>query len=403
MNLEQHHRRPTRAAVCRVARSVPALMLLTAIGCAVSDNSRPTTPTAVTAQSTTSIFRPSMPLTTQTIVHQASYVTAEGAAIPEPQSPVSAAPQALAATESAPAKKPIPDIHPLASEEVPTPPAMGTLTLDDAIAETLQSDPKLRGAMEALRQAQGDFTTSALLPNPTVQVNGVFLPLRTFTQAAPGGPPELDVIGTYSIDWWLFGKRAAAMANAELGVSVSNADYGDQVRQRMANTASAYFDVLEAKAMLKLSENDLASLMRVEEITRAGVRFGGTGTIEAERIRLSVLDAQRDVRTREATLKTNKAQFRAAIGRRISAPESNAAGNLDVPKPATPISVAQAVALAEQNRPDIISLRRQIAKARAAIAVEQTKARPRCRHRLDTSISIRIAMAWRTLLLSRRR
>ena len=76
---------------------------------------------------------------------------------------------------------------------------------------------------------------------------------------------------------------------------------------RMANTASAFYDVLEAKAMLKLAQEDLASLKRVEGITRAGVRFGGSGTIEAERIRLSVLDAQRETRTREATLKTTQA------------------------------------------------------------------------------------------------
>ena len=165
-------------------------------------------------------------------------------------------------TETAPAKKPESDVHSLTTEELPAPAANGELTLDEAIAETLQSDPKLRGAMEMIRQAQGDFTTSSLLPNPTVQVNGDFLPLRQFTPAQPGGPPELDVIATFSIDWWLFGKRAAAMANAQLGVSVSHADYCDQVRQRMANTASAFYDVLEAKAMLKLAQEDLASLTR---------------------------------------------------------------------------------------------------------------------------------------------
>ena len=52
------------------------------------------------------------------------------------------------------------------------------------------------------------------------------------------------------------------------------------------------------------------------------------------------------------------------------------AGNLDVPKPATPLSISEAVTIAEQNRPDIISLRRQIAKARTDIRVERTKAWP---------------------------
>ena len=152
--------------------------------------------------------------------------------------------------------------------------------------------------METIRQAEGDFVTSSLLPNPTVQVNGVFLPLRTFTPASPAArrswtsSPRSRSIGISSANV----RRRWPMR--KLGVAVSNADYCDQVRQRLANTASAFYDVLEAQAMLKLAEEDLASLEHVERITLAGVKFGGSGTIEAERIRLSVLDAQREVCTR---------------------------------------------------------------------------------------------------------
>jgi cobalt-zinc-cadmium efflux system outer membrane protein len=266
-----------------------------------------------------------------------------------------------------------------APEEVPVPAAApvmpGAITLAEAMSATLQADPKLRAAMEAIRQAEGDRVTSSLAPNPTVQINGDFLPLRTFTPAKPGGPPELDVIGSWSIDWWLFGKRAAAMTNAEIGVAVSNADYCDQVRQRLANTASTYYDVLEARAMLQLAEEDLASLRRAERITVQGVKFGGSGTIEAERIRLSVLTAQTEERTRGTALKTAKAQFRAAIGFPGEMSATDAAGGLDISAPAAPLPLAEAVAMAEHNRPDIVSLRRQVEKARSAIAVERTKAR----------------------------
>ena len=67
------------------------------------------------------------------------------------------------------------------------------------------------------------------------------------------------------------------MVNAQIGMAVSNADYSDQVRQRLANTASTFYDVLEARAMLQLADEDLANLQRVEQITLKGVevrRFG---------------------------------------------------------------------------------------------------------------------------------
>jgi cobalt-zinc-cadmium efflux system outer membrane protein len=273
---------------------------------------------------------------------------------------------------------------PVPSDETATPVAVpvlpGAITLSEALAETLQSDPKLRAAVETIRQAEGDLRTSSLPPNPTVQINGDFLPVRPFTPTRPGGPPELDVIGSYPIDWYVFGKRAAAMTNAQIGVDVSNADYCDQVRQRLANTASAFYDVLEARAMLQLAQEDLANLKRVEQITIKGVKFGGSGTIEAERIRLSVLAAQNDVCTRATTLTTAKAQFRAAIGRPGRMSATDVMGSLEVGKPAEApargsLPLADAVALAERNRPDIISLRRQVAKARSGIEVEQTKAR----------------------------
>jgi cobalt-zinc-cadmium efflux system outer membrane protein len=376
--MSQKHRRGwlARSALEGIAAPAIALLLAIASGCAVSREPRPPMPAAAATGPPATTDRPPAPPAPGARVQQAAYLSAEGMAIPGPSAAPAANPQAPSVTVTAPSGKPEFHVRSLSVEELPAPAPGSALTLDEAIAETLKSDPKLQSAMESIRQAEGDFTTSALLPNPTVQLNGIFLPLRPFTQARPGGPPELDVIATYPIDWWLFGKRAAAMATAQLGVAVSNADYCDQVRQRMASTASAFYDVLEAKAMLRLAQEDLASLNRVEEITRAGVRLGGSGTIEAERIRLSVLDAQREVRTREATLKTSTAQFRSAIGRGMCAPACDAAGNLDVPSPATPLSVCEAATLAEQSRPDITSLRRQIAKARCAIEVERTKARP---------------------------
>ena len=222
----------------------------------------------------------------------------------------------------------------------PTQPGPADLTLDEALRETLQSDPKLRAALEGIEQARADLLTSSLPPNPTLAVNGVFIPARRFTPTAPGGPPELDVVASYPIDWFLFGKRAAAMANAQWGVEVSTADYCDQVRQRMANAAAAFYDVLEAQAMLGLPQEDLASLKRVDAITRQRARIGGVGTIEVDRLVLSVLDAERDVRTREATLVTNKAQFRAAMGRGINSPVPRPVGDLAVPAPAGAVAGA---------------------------------------------------------------
>jgi cobalt-zinc-cadmium efflux system outer membrane protein len=254
--------------------------------------------------------------------------------------------------------------------------AASGMTLEDAVLEALKCDPTLRAGAEVIHQAEADYQTSRLPPNPTLTLNGTYLPLRPFTAAAPGGPPELDVITGYPVDWFLFGKRAAAIGSAKLGVCVSHADYADLVRQRVSGAIAAFYDVLEARAMLDLAREDLASQKRVEGITRQQVQFGGAGSIEVDRIHISVLGGQREVCDRETALVTAKAKLLAALGRRNVSPTFEVKGSLEIPRAATPPETREAIALAEQSRPDIASLRRQIEKAQADIRVEQTKAYP---------------------------
>lgn len=122
---QQHHRRMTRVALFEILAPAFALLLLTACGCVVSDNLRPPTPTAVAAQPSNTIVRPPTPLAPEARVQQAAYVSAEGLAIPEPQSTAGTGLQAPAATETGPAKGPESDLHPLAAEELPVPAASG--------------------------------------------------------------------------------------------------------------------------------------------------------------------------------------------------------------------------------------------------------------------------------------
>jgi cobalt-zinc-cadmium efflux system outer membrane protein len=102
---------------------------------------------------------------------------------------------------------------PSAPSPTPTPTqAPAELTLDQVINATLLADPKLRAGFEAINQANGDALTASLKPNPTFNINQTLLPLtRPFTVDEQGGPPQLDIGLAYPIDWFLFGKRAAAM------------------------------------------------------------------------------------------------------------------------------------------------------------------------------------------------
>ena len=193
------------------------------------------------------------------------------------------------------------------------------LTLDQVINTCLIADPKIRAGLEAINQANADALSASLKPNPTMGVSQTLMPLtRPFIVTRQGGPPQFDVGVAYPIDWYLFGKRAAAMVSSCLGVKVSEAEYADLVRQRVQEAATAYYDVLEARALRDLARQDVENLRRVAEVSRIAVENGGRPQVELSRIRLDLLRSEQSLRESDAALVGAKARLRALLGRAVS-------------------------------------------------------------------------------------
>lgn len=292
---------------------------------------------------------------------------------PAPRRAVAVAESAAGAAERLGAD---PDLRDTAGNRAPAA-AVERLTLSDAIAECLAMDPRIRGGAEMLHQARAELWTASLLPNPSLDTGISLFPLgEPFTVDRQGGPPQFDVGIAFPIDWLLFGKRAARIDTARAGVDVAAAELADLLRQRLAATVAAFYDVLEAKALLELARQDQESLERLQRITETLVRLGGAGTIENDRVRVSLLDSQREVRRRAADLAIAKAALLSQIGRATSARRIDVEGQLDVPSPVPPIAAARAFQLARQYRPDVLAAQRRIAEAAAAARTAETEAFP---------------------------
>src|SRR5262249_672379 len=154
----------------------------------------------------------------------------------------------------------------------------------------------------------------SLPPNPTLTADAVLLPLRRIRLDEQGGPPQTDWLLGYPIDWFLFGKRAAAIESARLGVDVSAADYADQVRQPVANVTAASDGGREGHALYALARQDLDPLSRVQTMTAERVKLGGAPAVDLDRARLAVFDARREARNREVALAAALSKFRAFLG-----------------------------------------------------------------------------------------
>lgn len=248
--------------------------------------------------------------------------------------------------------------------------------LNQVIQTALKADPVIRSAFENITQAEADLITAGLLPNPDVSVSGSLIPLdRTFTVDRQGGPPQFDAGISMPIDWFLFGKRAAAIVSGRHGVDVATADFANTVRLRIGAAIAFFYSVLEAQAMLELARENNANLTKVEQVILNRVALGGVGTIEADRIRLSIFSSHRDVHARELEVNAALNQLRSLLGIVENVP-IKVKGSLEIAEPASPLPIDTAFKLAEENRPDLLSLQRQLAKANADIALEESRAYP---------------------------
>jgi cobalt-zinc-cadmium efflux system outer membrane protein len=257
-----------------------------------------------------------------------------------------------------------------------TPASAREFTLDAAIKQTLDADPQIRAGIENIRQTEADLVTAGLLPNPELTTDLLMMPWgKPFNPQKQGGPAQTDALLYFPIDWFIFGKRAAAIMVAQKGIDTSIAQFSDLLRQRISGTISAFYDVIEAEAMLDLAKMDLESLAQVEDITAKRVELGGSGTIELDRVRVFIFSGRREIRARENALASSIANLRSFLGYADEVPLS-VKGDLDVKKPVAPLETGQAFTLAEENRPDLIALQHQIAMAAAGVELEERLAYP---------------------------
>ena len=271
-------------------------------------------------------------------------------------------------SEGGPAIAPPPDA---------APPPAAPLTLDQIIQATLWADPYLRAGFESIPQAQAEALTASLFPNPQLYISQTLLPLtRPFTPTRQGGPPQFDVGIRYPIDWFLFGKRAAALQSAVIGVRVAEAEFADRVRQRVLEATLRYYDLLEAKALETLAEQELENLRRIEEVVARAVATGAAPRLDLQLVQLNRLQAEQNRREAEKNRLIAAAQLRIVLGRSEADALFDVAGDIrDVPCPELP-SLEEAYALAVEERPDLAALRLRLQQSEANQRVEQSKARP---------------------------
>jgi cobalt-zinc-cadmium efflux system outer membrane protein len=250
------------------------------------------------------------------------------------------------------------------------------ITLPMAIEMCITQNFRLRAGAEKVRQAEADFVTASLIPNSSLFADYQLIPLQHADINNQLGPPQADALVTIPVDWLLFGKRVAAMRAARVGIDVSNADYADLHRLQIGRTVDAFYEILANEKYLKLAEENLEELENLEKLTQERAKTKKAGALELDRVKLAVLEAFLERHERERALVVSKARLRPFISLPTDV-DYEPVGDLAIPtKVVSPPKLADAVALAEAQRPDLISDQHSINRARADVEHERRKAKP---------------------------
>ena len=118
---------------------------------------------------------------------------------------------------------------------------------------------------------------------PRSNVGGTLLPLgQPFTAGAAWGTAGTRCRNQLSHRLVPVRQACGSDGQRAVGSASSQSDYADLVRQRVTETALAFYDVLEAKASLELARQDVENLERVEAVTPKGRRKRRSATGRAE-------------------------------------------------------------------------------------------------------------------------
>ncbi len=250
--------------------------------------------------------------------------------------------------------------------------AVQRLTLAEAVNRARENHPLLVAARQRIVMAEGERLEAGLRPNPTFSISGENFPVAP-TEVGFDFGRSLDWFAIFSQTFETGGKRNLRLALAERGVESAQAEVAALERQIVYEVKAAYQKAAAARERLELvreSLNYLRQLVRLNEV-RVSAGYAAEGDLIKTR-----LEAQRvEYAQRQATLDYDQARIALlrAMGRASFVLDFELAERLDY----HPVLInATALEQAALRQPQVQLAEARLARAQAALRLEQARARP---------------------------
>jgi len=220
--------------------------------------------------------------------------------------------------------------------------------MEDAVRLALQYNQALRAQRLNIDQSKAGEVTASLKPNPVlgnlVATIPIFSPqtIRLQTQI-------YEETLSYTVERG--GKREKRVAVAKDNTDVAAKTVTDNERQLRFQVVQEFINVLLAKSVLQLSQDDLANYSQELELNRARRVAGDLAEGDFLKLSLQKLQFEQDVSAAQLSLIQAKAALRHQLGYQLLADNYDVTGMLAHKKHVVQLEDLEQQALA--NRPDL--------------------------------------------------
>lgn len=225
-------------------------------------------------------------------------------------------------------------------------------TLTEALASAYLNNPTLKAQRAAVRAVDEAVPQAKSGWRPTVEVSGAIGKSTYDTNTTTTGNSDL-VPRSYEIEVVqpLFRgfRTEAAVAQAENSVRAAQAGLRSTEQEVLLAAATAYMDVIQAEAVVGLTQNNVDVLQRQLDATRDRFRVGEVTRTDVAQAEARVAGAISDRISAESELQSVRATYERLVG---TMPQ-----DVETPPPPSnlPQSLEEAIELAITSRPSVVS------------------------------------------------
>ena len=239
--------------------------------------------------------------------------------------------------------------------------AQRPLTWDEIRDRFLKNNPSLLAGQLLTNESQADEVTAGLRPNPTFSsIDDQFLFFNP------------DQFKPFSTSQWTQSvsqlierrrKRPLRVQSARLATSIAGTDQLDLQRQMLFDLRDSFVKILQAKALLGVTRENLDYYDKILDVNRLRFKAGDIAQVDLTRLELQRAQFESDLVNAGVTLRTSKISLLQMVNERRPVDEFDVNGPFDY----TPLNMTleEARQAALDTRPDLRSAVTAVAKAQA--------------------------------------